>query len=104
MARFDVYFNPSASERRVTPYFLDVQNDHLEGLQTRVVVPLRRASAFPRKLRELNPEVTLDGVALVLDTSAIGAVPVTDLRKLAGRLKHEQAAILDALDTLFGSY
>ena len=32
MARFDVFANPEASERAETPYFLDVQNDYIDGL------------------------------------------------------------------------
>jgi toxin CcdB len=39
MARFDVYANPEAAERRHTPYFLDVQNDYIADLATRAVVP-----------------------------------------------------------------
>lgn len=104
MARYDVYANPDSSERRVTPYFVDVQNDHISGMQTRVVIPLRRASAFGPRARDLHPEISFDGTALVLDTSAIGAVPTAVLRKVVGSLKEQRAAILDALDTLFGSY
>jgi toxin CcdB len=29
MARFDVYANPDASERKITPYLVDVQNDYI---------------------------------------------------------------------------
>lgn len=44
MARFDVYVNPDAAGRTLIPYLLDVQNDHVRGLQTRVMVPLWHAS------------------------------------------------------------
>lgn len=104
MARFDVYPNPSASERRVTPYFLDVQNDFIDGLETRVVIPLRRAVAFGNRVRDLNPELSFAGTALVLDTAALGAVPTADLRKVVGELKDQRSAVLDALDVLFGSF
>lgn len=105
MALYDVYANPDASERRSTPYFLDVQNDHLGSLATRVVVPLRRESAFgPRALR-LNPLVMLGAEALVLDTAALGAVPQAELRKTVGRLGgSERPEIHEALDTLFGGF
>jgi toxin CcdB len=42
MARFDVYANPTAAERRHTPFYVDVQNDFINTLSSRVVVPLRR--------------------------------------------------------------
>ena len=44
MARFDVFANPSVAERKHTPYFVDVQNDYIDALATRVVIPLRRES------------------------------------------------------------
>jgi toxin CcdB len=34
MARFDVYANPEASERKHTPYLLDVQNDYIDAPAT----------------------------------------------------------------------
>jgi toxin CcdB len=46
MARFDVYRN-TGPHAETTPYLLDVQSDLLHGLETRVVVPLRRRDRFP---------------------------------------------------------
>ena len=43
MARFDVYRHPDAKQRVATPFLLDVQNEYISGLQTRVVLPLRSA-------------------------------------------------------------
>ena len=40
MARFDVYANPGA-HATITPFLLDVQSDLLDGLDTRMVIPLR---------------------------------------------------------------
>ena len=104
MARFDVYANPEVAERRQTPYFLDVQNDFIHAVSTRVVVPLRRESVFGPRARNLNPMVTISGENLVLDTAAIGAVPAQELRKMVAHLAAERAAVQDALDTLFGGY
>ena len=52
MARYDVYANPEASERKHTPYLLDVQNDYIDALTTRIVVPLRTEA--DRKSTRLN--------------------------------------------------
>ena len=48
MARFDVFANPDASERRHTPYLIDVQNEFIDALTTRVVIPLRRSQRSAR--------------------------------------------------------
>ena len=104
MARYDVYANPSVGERKQTPYLLDVQNDYIDSLDTRVVVPLRRAKAFGARPRDLNPSITVGKDELVLDTALLGAVPMSELRTLVGRISLERADVRNALDTLFGSY
>jgi toxin CcdB len=80
MARLDVYANPVASERKLTPYFVDVQ------------------------AKNLHPLLKFNGEAVVLDTSALGAVPGSELRKLVGHLRDERPQIQEALDALFGAY
>ncbi len=104
MARFDVYANPEAVERKHTPYFLDVQNDFIEHLATRVMVPLRREAMFGPRPRKLNPLLHFRADAVVLDTAALGAVPLSELRQPVGNLRDARADILEALDTLFGAY
>lgn len=39
MARFVVYKNPRKETAREVPFLLDMQSDHLEGLESRGVVP-----------------------------------------------------------------
>ena len=104
MARFDVYANPVVAERKHTPYFLDVQNDYIDHIATRGVVPLRRESAFGPRPRNLNPLLQVGADAVVLDTAAIGAVPVSEMRKAVANLRHARATVHEALDTLFGAY
>ena len=63
MARFDVYRHPDAKQRVTTPFLLDVQNEDISGLQTRVVLPLRRAERVAIPLRGLNPALDVEGPA-----------------------------------------
>lgn len=104
MARFDVYANPDAGERVVIPFFLDVQNDYIKGLQTRVVVPLWTSDALVTKIADLNPEFEVGGMRVVMDTLALGAVPAVALKQLVGNLTSQQSPIQNALDTLFGGF
>ena len=104
MARLDVYANPDAVERRHTPYFVDVQNDYIDHIETRVVIPLRREAAFGPRARNLHPLLQVAGEPVVPDTSAIGAVPTAELRKRVGELRNASAEIEEALDTLFGTF
>jgi toxin CcdB len=104
MARFEVFANPDASERKHTPYFVDVQNDYIDHLESRVVIPLRRESAFGPRARDLHPLLSVNGDPVVLDTSALGAVPTSELRKAVGHLRDSRDSIQTALDALFGAY
>jgi toxin CcdB len=104
VARFDIFANPDTAERKWVPYFLDVQNDFLDGLDTRVVVPLWHPSAFSQAARNLNPLVDIQGKHYAMDPAAIGAVPIGELRRPVCNVSSQHLAIQNALDTLFGSY
>jgi len=105
MAQFDVYPNPS-SHAATTPYLLDVQSDLLDGLDTRIVVPLRSLKTFPKvKLSgRLTPVLTVQGEDLLLETPKMGAVPRRALKTPVTSLAGEQAQITAALDFLFQGY
>jgi toxin CcdB len=104
MALYDVYANPEASERKHTPYLLDVQNDYIDALTTRVVVPLRTEAAFGPRARNLNPSFSVSQHTVVLDSAALGAILFSELRKPVASLREQQPAIREALDTLFGAH
>lgn len=104
MPRFDVYANPSVRERKTTPFLLDVQNDYIDGLATRVVIPLRSEAYFGARADRLNPLVLVDDEAVVLDTAAMGAVPLHLLKRPLTSLRSAQDDIITALDTLFGAF
>ena len=101
MARFDVHPTPWADERKHTPFWLDVQADHLHALATRVIVPLRRFSPREPVKGELNPVFEIDGTSVFADTANIGSFPKALLRRPVASLRHERLAIEDALDFLF---
>ncbi|HMZ01376.1 MAG TPA: CcdB family protein [Burkholderiaceae bacterium] len=106
MARLDVYRNtgPAAGS---TPYLLDVQSGWLDGLDTRVVIPLRRLDRFePVQLpRRLCPVVCVEGTDCLLETPKLAAVPIRLLRGDAvTSLSGQQAAVDNALDFLFRGY
>ncbi|MEY4710893.1 MAG: hypothetical protein RIS88_343 [Pseudomonadota bacterium] len=104
MARFDVYVHPQSDARRQTPFLLDVQNNFIDGIDTRVVIPLRAASLYQHPLRDLNPQFEVGGKRVILDTSALAAVPVRELAKRVDNLQSRSADIQSALDCLFGAY
>lgn len=105
MARFDVFRNsgPHADD---VPYLLDVQSDLLNGLDTRVVIPLRRCDRFSvsRIPQRLTPVLNIEGVACMLETPKLAAVPQRLLKQTVGTLADEQTLITGALDFLFQGF
>jgi toxin CcdB len=105
VARFDVYRNNGAQAADV-PYLLDVQSDVLSGLDTRVVVPLRRLILFVsvRPPANLMPVVTVEDVECVLETPKLAAVPVRILKAPVTSLAANHFEISAALDFLFQGF
>jgi toxin CcdB len=105
MARFDVYANPG-NHAKTTPYLLDVQSNLLDGLDSRMVIPLRSLRHFPKvKLAtQLTPIFKISGKDYLLETPKMGAVPQRVLKSPIASLVDSQAEITAALDFLFHGY
>lgn len=105
MARFDVYPNPGAYAN-TTPYLLDVQSELLDGLDSRMVIPMRNLMDFAKvKLpTRLTPVLAVNGQEFLLETPKMAAVPKRILKDAVASLSAEQARITGALDFLFQGY
>ncbi|MFA5083121.1 MAG: CcdB family protein [Hydrogenophilaceae bacterium] len=105
MARFDVYPNPG-SHANTTPFLLDVQSDLLDGLDSRMVIPLRSLVHFAKvKLpTRLTPVLNIQGMDYLLETPKMGAVPQRILKSPITSLAADQPQITAALDFLFQGY
>lgn len=105
MARFDVYAN-TGRHAQTTPYLLDVQSDLLDGLDSRIVIPLRTLQHFPsvHLPTRLTPVLTVNGERFLLETPKMGAVPQRLLKSPLATLAGQQATITAALDFLFQGY
>ena len=104
MARFDVFANPNGHAS--TPYIAEVQRNHLSGLVTRVVLPLRLLDRLPPvPLRpDPIPVFVIERIECMLDTPTLAAIPRSALTKPVSSLIHRQDEILSALDRLFGGW
>ncbi|MCL2876514.1 MAG: CcdB family protein [Betaproteobacteria bacterium] len=103
MAKYDVFPNPGA-HARTTPYLLDVQSDLLDGLESRMVIPLRCLQDFPSTLKRperLLPVLQIGDEGFLLDVPQMGAVPKRILRYPVASLAYEHDRIVAALDFLF---
>jgi toxin CcdB len=104
MARFDVYAHPDLVLRKKTPFLVDVQNNFIDRIASRIVIPMRNIDDFGPCMRDLNPIYQISGKKVVLDTAALAAFPASGLKKPVSSLWSERNEIVAALDTLFGSF
>lgn len=99
MSRYDLY---RASDS--VTYMLDVQCDLLEGIDSRVVLPVIALSRAPKTSTLLNPLVEIDGELHVVMTQSLAAVPRAVLKKPVANLAHRADEITRALDLLFQGF
>ena len=105
MARFDVFPNLGASASS-TPYLLDVQSDLLDGLESRMVIPLRSLEHFANvKLpTRLTPLLRINSRDYLVETPKMGAVPNRILKNSVASVYDQQDQVTGALDFLFQGY
>jgi toxin CcdB len=105
MARFQIYKN-LGSRSAIAPFLVDVQNDFLDVLGTRIVVPLLAANALKRRpTGDLYPLIKVNGKDYVLSAPELAAISLTSLKTAVGSVSEgERGLIQEALDRVFGSY
>ena len=101
MAQFDVYLNPNPETNKTIPYLLDLQNDLLDTLATRVVAPLVLAEEMGAAAKQLNPQFKIKGTAVVMSTAELAGVANRSLGDKVASLKNRRDEIIGALDLLF---
>ena len=99
MARYDFYRNTEGKG-----YLLDVQSDLLDGLSTRVVIPLMPPNIAPVPGRRLNPTFAIDGKNHVMVTQFMSALTASELPGAEGNLSMHHDVIVAALDMLFQGF
>ena len=99
MARFDLHASPLGRG-----FLLEVQSDHLDHLDTRVVVPLLPSAIVPRPMRELHPVFQVADQPHVMATQLLAALPRRELGRPVASLAAERDAITRALDLLLTGF
>lgn len=95
MAQYDLY-----RRRGTRDWLLDVQSDLLEGLPTRMVVPVLPAAEGPPALNELNPQVQIEGELHTIFPQYMAAMERRELGRPLGSLAAEGERIGRALALL----
>lgn len=101
MPQFTLYENSNPTSRKTYPYFVDVQNDLLDDLNTRLVIPLTSAAQLPgTRISTLCPTIAWDDELLVLLTHQMTNVPISALKAPVGSIESMRDSIVAAIDFL----
>lgn len=99
MSQFDVYANPSKKTKKLFPYLVDIQNQIISELATRIVVPLGRADAFKNEyMTKLTLELDFNDEKLLLLTPQIASIPSKLIKTPIGTVEHLRDDIISTLD------
>jgi len=101
MNRYSLYKNENKNSKKTYPFFVDVQSDLLESLNSRVVIPLSfDKSTNNTNAKNLCPVFDIEGKNYILLTHQMTSVPVSLLKKSTGSLEKYRYEILSAIDIL----
>lgn len=99
MAQYDVYTSKAPGV-----FLLDVQSDLIEGLTTRVVVPLLPANAGPHKIKRLHPIIAIDGRDYLVGAHLMTSVNKSELTTPKTNLTHRHDDISKAIYMVFQGF
>lgn len=101
MAQFSAHENTRPESKTTVPYLLDVQSDLLDGLATRVVVPLVPESAVrDAVLKGVMPIFPIDGKPYAMLTPQLAGISKKLLGPAVADLSCHRNEIIGALDIL----
>ena len=101
MSQFTLYRNPDKATANTYPFFVDVQSDLLENLNTRLVIPLTPVGLIEKKApSHLCPIIHLDEGDFVILTQQTTSVPTKILIEPTHDLSTFRDEIIAAIDFL----
>ena len=101
MSQFTLYRNPDKATANTYPFFVDVQSDLLENLNTRLVIPLTPVELIEKKApSHLCPIIHLDEGDFVILTQQTTSVPTKILIEPTHDLSTFRDELIAAIDFL----
>ncbi|MDD3475323.1 MAG: CcdB family protein [Sulfurimonas sp.] len=101
MAQFDVYTNPNLKTNEDIPFLLDIQNDLLKSLSTRVVIPLV-LNMKPAKI--LNPQFEINSLTLTMSTAELAGISKDNLGSFVCCVEDKRDEIIAAVDFMITGF
>ena len=101
MSQYSLYKNENKNSRKAYPFFVDVQSNLLDSLNSRVVIPLSlNKEANNKNAKKLCPIFDIEGKKYILLAHQMTSIPCSFLKKSSGSLENNRYEILSAMDIL----
>jgi toxin CcdB len=97
MAQFDIYQRHGAG----IEFLLELQDNLVDNLSTRVVAPLALPEAVGVPMKTLNPRISVAGADHILLTHLLAAIPASALGEPVASALLQRDEIIASLDLLF---
>jgi len=101
MAQFDVYTNTNNKTKKYIPFLLDIQNDILSDLNTRVVVPLILDMSAAKIL---NPKFNINNLQVTMSTAELAGISTDKLGTRVCSLQENKYEIIEAIDFMITGF
>lgn len=79
MPQFDIHKNPNPAARRIAPFVVNIQSDHIDHLATRLCAPIKTRKLSSTPIAGLMPEIEIEGQPFVVFMQETAAVPAAML-------------------------
>lgn len=102
LKQFNVYRNSSTLTNKQLPYYMIIQHDCYDDLNTRVIVPLVRARKLPLWHEHIAPRINIDFESFLIFSPMVTNLSNAKInnRDLICNLRHARQDVVDAIDTL----
>jgi toxin CcdB len=100
MAQYDVFPNPSRSGTERIPYVVVMQSDLLDGLATRLTMPLAEPDATGKVPTVLCPTISVNGRRLHALAHYTAPLPAKLLRRPVDNLAGQASALVAAVNAV----
>lgn len=105
MSQFTVYNNPNPDSKDSYPYLLDVQNELLGKLNTRVVIPICYLSSINKQhMSKVSPIFNIRGRDCALLTPQLAAISISEIGDPVVDLSEFRSLIISAIDFLITGF
>lgn len=100
MAQYDVFLNPSRSGADGIPYVVVIQSELLDGLATRLTMPLAEPDSTDKVPNVLCPTISVNGRRLRALAHYTAPLPTKLLRRPVDNVAAQASALVAAVDAV----